>query len=112
MGASFRWFKDVTIVDNYIYEFICSDSTSHGYGRAYDIKELFKVNTNVEIPSLNYSYHYKDKSELKLVDPKDMIIACEKLLKITNNEIIEDFRDRIEWFKDLSENGYYIAYLY
>lgn len=110
MGATFRWFKDVTIVDNYIYDFIDGDSTSHGYGRACDICELFKKNTNIEIPSLDYSYYYENKSDLNLIDPKDMISACDKLLKITNNDDIEEFRDRIEWFKELSEQGYYIAY--
>ena len=46
-----------------------------------------------------------------MVDPKNMISACDKLLRITGNDDIEEFRDRIEWFKELSEQGYYIAYV-
>ncbi|MCM1197200.1 MAG: hypothetical protein NC310_09070 [Roseburia sp.] len=110
MGATFRWFNDVTIIDDSIYDFIEGDCTSHGYGNTCDICDLFKTETNIQIPNLNYSYRYKDKSELELIEPKDMIKACEKLLKIDNNEIIEKFRDRIEWFKELSEQGFYIAY--
>lgn len=111
MGANFEWFKDVTIVDDYIYEFTNGDCTSHSYGKSCDICEIFKENTNIEIPSLSYSYRYENKSELNLVDPKNMISACDKLLRITGNDDIEEFRDRIEWFKELSEQGYYIAYV-
>ena len=47
--------------------------------------------------------------KLKLIEPINMSKYCEKILEGTEVDVI-DMRNRFEWFKHLSDEGYYIAY--
>jgi len=44
-----------------------------------------------------------------LIEPKEMSLICDKILSDTEVDEV-DMRDRIEWFKQLSDEGYYLTY--
>ena len=47
--------------------------------------------------------------ELDLIEPQVMSDVCAKILE--NSDVDEvDMRHRIEWFKKLSDDGYYLSY--
>ena len=48
---------------------------------------------------------------MDLIKPSDMSKYCEIILNGTEVDDI-DMRSRFEWFKNLSDDGYYIAYDY
>lgn len=85
------------------------DSTSHGYGRVCDLKDLFLKTIGREFPVINENHVHGETDDIGLIEPADMITYCDNML--ASEEVDElDLRERIEWFKELSEQGYYLAY--
>lgn len=49
---------------------------------------------------------YPQYNKANLINPKEMIEICNKILADTE----VNMRHRIEWYKRLSEEGYYLTY--
>lgn len=124
MGLDFRWFKDYKILnsgetyqafwhcyyDEYSIEYIDCSFMSHSYYNVALVKELFEKIIGIQFPRLpNEEWIDSKDYKLKLIKPSDMSKYCEKIL---NNAEVDNInmRSRFEWFKDLSDKGYYIAY--
>lgn len=124
MGLDFRWFKDYKILnsgetyqafghcyyDEYSIEYIDCSFVSHSYYNVALVKELFEKVIGIQFPRLpNEEWIDSKDYKLKLIKPIDMSKYCEKILNNTKVDNI-NMRSRFEWFKDLSDKGYYIAY--
>ena len=124
MGLGINWFKDYEILDagetyntfgfcsydNYSINFIDCDSTSHSYGNVSLVTDLFEKVIGKSFPKLPNEECIDSKDyKLNLIKPEEMSKYCEKILSGTEVDKI-DMRDRFEWFKSLSDKGYYIAY--
>lgn len=120
MGLTFYWFTEYQVImqdsGSFVSHPYCSDiiltggdNTSHGYGNSGDLMELFKKVTGLDFPVINTYSIKSENDDVGLINPSKMTEYCDMLLK--NKSVDElDLRDRIEWFKELSEQGYYIAY--
>ena len=74
--------------------------------------DLFENTTGVSFPKLpNEEWIDSKDYKLNLIKPSDMSMYCEMILNGTEVDDI-DMRSRFEWFKNLSDDGYYIAYDY
>jgi hypothetical protein len=124
MGLGFRWFKDYKILresylvfgscyyDEFSIDFIDSDETSHSYYNVGLVCDLFENTTGVSFPKLpNEEWIDSKDYKLNLIKPSDISTYCEMILNGTEVDNI-DMRSRFEWFKNLSDDGYYIAYDY
>lgn len=124
MGLVFKWFKDYKIsyvgekyqafgfnyCEQYSIEYTDYDSVSHTYGSALLVRNFFENCIGIPFPMLPdeeqiESIDYK----LNLINPSDMSQYCEKISKSIDIDMIH-MRDRFKWFKELSDQGYYIAY--
>lgn len=126
MGIGFNWFKNYKIVEHetispwgggenkeYTLEFIDSNSTDFGYGNASRLNMILKQYGDIEIPHIDdIGYYYKEDIEelANLINPKAVSKVCAKFLNDINEEDEEDLRDRIEWIKEISDEGYFISY--
>ena len=112
MSRGFNWFRDceVYLADEFYHEynlkFIGGDSTSHSCGNIIKVQSLLEKYGGVSIPYID-TYNVSNKPEL--IEPSMMVSACNKVLQTSEVDEV-DMRDRIEWFKKLSEQGYYICY--
>ena len=126
MGLGFRWFKDYKILDagesylafgfcyydEFSIDFIDSDTTSHSYYSVSLVRDLFENTVGISFPRLPNEDRIDSKNyKLDLINPSDMSKYCEIILNGTEVDDI-DMRSRFEWFKKLSDDGYYIAYNY
>lgn len=124
MGLGFRWFKDYKILssgeqyqafgfccyDEYSIEYIDCDSTSHSYHNVSLVRNLFEKSIGIQFPKLpNEEWIDSKDYKLNLVESCNMSKYCEKILEGAEVDAI-DMRNRFEWFKKLSDQGYYIAY--
>ena len=123
MGIQFSWFKTYTIEtqekssgwspqpDEYR---ICfgdeGGSVSLGYSSTSDIQDRLVDVTGNLIPHISEFRDFDKQEEIDdiLMKPDDM----SKLLEIAINhkDIPEDMKDRLAWFKKLSDDGFYIVY--
>ncbi len=112
MSTGFNWFKkyEIYLADEYYntydLRYIDGDSTSHSPGNIMKVQDLLEKYGNVRIP---YIQCYNVYGEPNLINPKVMSEACNKVLQSTEVDEL-DMRDRIEWFKELSDEGYYLTY--
>lgn len=128
MGLGFSWFKEYEIksygesfnieqeeyfkYDEYYIWFLDGDSTSHSYYNVSIIQELFYDVCGKNIPRLPYEPEIDSKEyKLELIAPNEMVVMCDKVLLSSMVDKV-NMRNRVEWFKKLSEDGYYIAYNY
>lgn len=122
MGLGFRWFKKYEILntgcklsgfcsyDEYSINLIDGGSTSHSYGNVSLVTDLFKKTIGQPFPKLpNEDWIDSENYKLDIIEPKDMSKYCEVILNGSEVDDI-DMRNRFEWFKKLSDEGYYIAY--
>ena len=115
MSVGFNWFKDYKLVpwSNYydVYyelEYIDGDSTSHSGGNIVIVQELLEKYGDIRIPYIE-AYGLSKEYQPDLIEPTTMSKVCGKILE--NSEVDKvDMGDRIEWFKELSDQGYYLSY--
>lgn len=123
MGIQFSWFKTYTIEtqenpygwdpqpDEYR---ICfgdeGGSVSLGYSSTSDIQERLATVTGNVIPHISETRDFDKPEDIDdlLWKPEDM----SKLLEtsINHKDVPEDMKDRLAWFKKLSDDGFYIVY--
>ena len=116
MGIGFNWFKGYEITpmpsgnyDFYRFEYLGGDSTSHSARNIIKVQELIKKYSGKIIPSINSGIIEYVSDNLCLIEPEEMVSICDEILAGTECDEI-DMRDRFEWFKQLSEEGYYLSY--
>lgn len=118
MGVGFNWFKKYKLVKEeqswwfgkdvkYRVEYLSGDDTSHGYGNRTKLQNIFRKYLNTEIPTVD-DYLYK-KRKINLIEPALMSEYCNKLLSNKNYDL-GNMKDRIEWIKKISDEGYYVSY--
>lgn len=118
MSIGFNWFKEynITITDELFYrdvelKYIGGGNTSHSGGNIGKVQDLFEKYGGKRIPCICADFIQSEDEKLDLIEPKELSCICEKILK--GKEVDEvDMRSRIEWFLDLSDDGYYLSYDY
>lgn len=115
MGVIFHWFKEYSIKEDYYcasieYAGDCG-STTHSYGNRSKLYNLFEK-VNCRIPIISNKIFDDDPEKYVqnlLVNPVEMSKKCQELLDSDLYlNVIED--NRIRWIKELSDEGYYVAY--
>lgn len=118
MSTGFNWFKKYEIIhcepdywyDWYELNYIDGSSTSHSAGNITKVQDLLEKYGNIRIPSIKrFNRDNEDVSDL--IEPTVMSEVCVKILENSDVDAV-DMRDRIEWFKELSDEGYYLSYDY
>ena len=119
MSIGFNWFKEYKIkinneckfYDDVELKYIGGGSTSHSGGNIGKVQALIEKYGGREIPTICEDFIQSEDEKLDLIVPKEMSKICEKILE--NKEVDKvDMRERIEWFKELSDEGYYLSYDY
>lgn len=118
MSIGFNWFKDYKIkveecnfFRDVTLNYLDGGSTSHSSGNITKVQTLIEKYGRVRIPVICEDFIESENERLELIEPQVMSQICEEILCET--EVDEyDMRDRIEWFKKLSDEGYYITYDY
>jgi hypothetical protein len=119
MGVGFNWFKNYKIIEEnfnvgfgenteYRIKYLDGDYTSHAYGNRTKLQNIFHKYLNIEIPTI--SGCWSSKPNLNLIEPSILSEYCTKLINDYDNYDLEDMTDRIQWIKDLSDEGYYVSY--
>lgn len=116
MSRDFYWFKDMEYVKNeyWFCDRICETykpifydvhHTSHSVENIGKVQDMLKK-YDCRIPCISYINVPSERP--CLITPSDMYMAC---CKILNSEMkYPEMRERIEWFKKLSEQNYFLAY--
>lgn len=92
-------------------EYIGGGSTSYsGYniGLAQDLIEKY---SGKRIPIIQGEWFDSEDQDLHLIDPAEMTEICQRILDGDEVDKV-DMRSRIELFKKLSDQGYYLSYDY
>lgn len=116
MSTGFNWFKNYEILhcgEGHWYEwyelhYLDGNSTSHSAGNIVIVQDLLEKYGDIRVPQVK-RLNRDDDSKPDLIDPKSMSEACDKVLQSTEVDEV-DMRHRIEWFKQLSDDGYYLTY--
>lgn len=116
MSIGFNWFKSYKIedysqpyCDDFRLTYIGGDSTSHSGGNIGKVQDLLEKYTGKRIPTVCDDWISSTDYDLNLIEPNEMSEMCSKVLATTEVDEV-DMRDRIEWFKKLSDEGYYLTY--
>ena len=118
MSIGFNWFKGYRIINKlpeeamfnwYGIEYLDGGSTSHSAGNIIAVQNLIAKYSGKIIPQINEDWIGSIAYKFDLIKPKEMVEICNKILANTECDEV-DMRDRIEWFKKLSEEGYYLTY--
>lgn len=115
MSIGFNWFKAYEITPpgsrwlDYELHYIGGGSTSHSAGNVIKVQNLLEKYGKVEIPRV--SRHWIDSMDydLGLIDPDVMYDACEMVLYTAEVDEV-GMRERFEWLRQLSDDGYYLTY--
>lgn len=116
MSTGFNWFKEYEIIhfeedhwyDWYELNYLDGNSTSHSAGNITKVQELLEKYGNIRIPSIQRLNRDNDNKP-NLIEPKIMSEVCVEILGNSDVDKV-DMRDRIKWFKKLSDEGYYLSY--
>lgn len=116
MSTGFNWFKKYEIIhyepsrwyDWYELHYLGGGSISHSAGNIIIVQNLLEKYGDIRIPQIERLNRYDD-NEPDLISPTIMSEVCAKILQSTEVDEV-DIRDRIEWFKELSDAGYYLSY--
>lgn len=114
MGLGFNWFKSYEIYcdddwyKTYRLTYNDGDSTSHSHHNVNLVQKLLEKYGGVRIPQVD-DYDLDNDYEPDLIEPEAMSEACRKVLETIEVDEV-DMRDRIQWFKQLSDEGYYLSY--
>lgn len=116
MSIILYWFKGYKInkyaesnKDYFDLELIDRRSTSYSAGNVLKIDVLFEKYCGQTIPFVDPEYINDETDDLRLIDPMIMSEMCTKVLGTKEIDEI-DMRDRVSFFKELSDEGYYLAY--
>ena len=114
MSIGFHWFKDYeieTFNENFIqfYSVIYKNGggTSHSAYNVITLQNLFEKYGGFRIPQIEQFPN--DDRRIELIPPKRVSEICSVILESGEGEI-GDMRERIEWLKRLSDDGYYLTY--
>lgn len=120
MSRGINWFKDFKIEEEvidyglgkdivYNLKYLNGDSTSFSQGNINKYQKAFKNYGNIEIPYINNRDVNPKTIENELIEPKIISEVCNIIL---SDCLLDkyDIKDRIEWFKEMSDKGYYISY--
>lgn len=119
ISTGFNWFKSYEVIkndyghwyENYSIKYIGGNNTSHSAGNIIIVQNLIeKYSNGKRIQSVCEDWiNSEDYKIIDLIEPREMSVICDKIL--SGKEVNEfDMRDRIEWFKELSDKGYYLTY--
>ena len=97
--------------DDKILEYIDGGSTSHSGRNIESVQDLIEKYGGRRIPEIEENWLQSEDEDLHLIEPKEMSDICQRILE---GKEVDDvgMRDRIEWFKQLSDEGYYLSYDY
>jgi hypothetical protein len=121
MSRGINWFKDIKIEEevidfglgkeiNYSIEYLDGNSTSFSEGNIAKYQDAFRKYGNVTIPYIEYEYYSKPTHVIeRFIEPKVLSEVCSKIL---SDCILDkyDIKSRIEWFKEMSDKGYYFSF--
>ncbi len=116
MGVLMHWFKDIQVqteeyptcnLVNIIY--VDGESTSHSYGNRVKLQNLFLDVCGTRIPTFDESTIGDGNHDIELIDPDVMVKYCDEILAGKECDVC-DLRNRVEWIRGLSAQGYYISY--
>lgn len=119
MGRGINFYKDVKLVkheekdvfgdyDWNELKYIDNHSISWSYGNTYRLGLLFEKYTNLSLPIILCE---DDNDCLEdLIKPEDMVKYCDKVLNNATGEELEEWGNRVEYIKEISEKGYYVSY--
>ena len=114
MGVMFHWFHNAYRVEYSehhvagIYswdevQYIGGGRTSHSYGNRRKLQLLFEKTCGICIPTIDNGLSEKP------IDPHKMIEYCDMVLEQRLCDVY-GLRERVEWIRGLSTQGYYISY--
>lgn len=84
---------------------------SHSSGNIGKVQDLFEKYGDVRIPSICEDWIKSEKEKFDLIEPEIISNICRKILD--NKDVDEvGMRERVEGFKKLSDEGYYLSYEY
>ena len=117
MSIGFNWFKKYEIIhcvpdhlyDWYELNYLDGNSTSHSAGNVIKVQNLIEKYSGKRIPSISGECINSVDYELDLIEPNEMVEICNKILSSTEVDEV-GMRHRIERFKKLSDEGYYLTY--
>ena len=116
MSIEFRWFKGYEIIGCqdyhdivYAVSYIGGGSTSHSAGNVIRVQNLLEKYTGKCIPTINENWIQSELDELDLIDPDEMSKMCTAVLDGETGDM-DEMRERFEWFKKLSDEGFYLSY--
>ena len=118
MSTVFNWFKKYEIFQKIPYNpyfdwygiaYLDGDSASHSVGNIIKVQNLIEKYSGKRIPVVNEDWIDSVDYDLNLINPEEMVEICNKILADTEVDKV-DMRHRIERFKKLSEEGYYLTY--
>lgn len=117
MSIGFNWFKEYEIVhdrldycyDNYRIIYNDGNSTSHSSRNVIKVQNLIEKYSGKRIPLIYEECIDSIDYKFDLIEPNEMIEICNKILANTECDEV-GMRNRIERFKKLSEDGYYLSY--
>ena len=117
MSTGFNWFKEYKIVhdklgyyyDDYRIIYDGGNSTSHSVGNIIKVQNLIEKYGGKRIPQVDEYAIDSIDCKIDLIEPTEMVEICNKILSNTECDEV-GMRNRIERFKKLSEDGYYLSY--
>lgn len=119
MSTRFNWFKSYKITihrgkriweyDDKKLDYIGGGSTSHSGYNIGLVQDLIEKYSGKRIPTIEEDWLESDDENLRLIQPKEMSDICIKILDGKEVDSV-GMRERIEWFKKLSDEGYYLSY--
>lgn len=121
MGRGINWFKNFKIKEeiidygigkdiSYSLIYLHGNGTSYGYNNVQILQDILIKYGNISIPYVDV-YNFNPKTIRKeLIKPSVLSKVCSKFLNNPNEKDKYDMRGRIEWFKEMSDRGYYFTY--
>ncbi len=119
MSTGFNWFKSYKITihrdermweyDDKKLDYIGGGSTSHSGYNIGLVQDLIEKYSGKRIPTIEEDWLESEDEDLGLIQPKEMSDICIKILDGKEVDSV-GMRERIEWFKKLSDEGYYLSY--
>lgn len=92
-------------------EYIGGGSTSYSGYNIGLVQDLIEKYSGKRIPAIQEEWLESEDQDLHLIDPKEMTEICQRILDGREIDKV-NMRSRIEWFKKLSDQGYYLSYDY